>query len=240
MNRLSAKYPFTLQNENDNLRDKILNAKFSFSGPEWSDVSDGAKDLVRRLIVANPEGRMNVEQALKHKWFTGFKAEEPVIVDAASEAATAHTVAESGESVNPSPTQSEQQKDEQGEQDGAEQSAENKDDDDEVYSSPVTYVYVSDEDDSNIVSQSQKLESSAAAPSSVDEPDSPPRDQRIKPIIQSSPSKPLIRRTPVKKKPLRTKRANAAAAASAVVQEPSAKVARTETPITHFFPPQQD
>ncbi|KAF0723933.1 hypothetical protein Ae201684P_012186 [Aphanomyces euteiches] len=35
----------------------------------WQNVSEGAKDMMRRLLVRNPETRMTAAQALQHPWF---------------------------------------------------------------------------------------------------------------------------------------------------------------------------
>lgn len=45
-------------------------AIFDFNQPEWDSVSDLAKDLLRKLIVKNPQHRLTAAQILKHPWFT--------------------------------------------------------------------------------------------------------------------------------------------------------------------------
>lgn len=37
-------------------------------GPEWSTVSEEAKDLVRKILVADSKKRMTVDKALYHPW----------------------------------------------------------------------------------------------------------------------------------------------------------------------------
>lgn len=69
-NSLSAKYPFEEQEENDCLHDAIVHARFSFDGKEFAHVSDEAKDLIGKLIVVDPEKRMDAKQALEHPWFS--------------------------------------------------------------------------------------------------------------------------------------------------------------------------
>ena len=41
--------------------------EFDFEGEEWDDVSNDAKDLIKKLIC-KPERRLTAEEALQHKW----------------------------------------------------------------------------------------------------------------------------------------------------------------------------
>ncbi|GFO06626.1 calcium/calmodulin-dependent protein kinase type iv-like [Plakobranchus ocellatus] len=59
--------------ENDAVMFKrILKGEFKFDSPWWDDVSDNAKDLVRKLLVVNPQKRLTPSAALKHVWVTGM------------------------------------------------------------------------------------------------------------------------------------------------------------------------
>lgn len=69
-NSLSAKYPFEEQDENDCLQDAILHARYSFDGKDFAHVSKEAKDLISKLIVVDPEKRLDTKQALAHPWFS--------------------------------------------------------------------------------------------------------------------------------------------------------------------------
>ena len=51
--------------------DKAESEDYNFSGKLWKQVSDGAKDLVSHLLVADPTKRYSVEEALNHPWITG-------------------------------------------------------------------------------------------------------------------------------------------------------------------------
>lgn len=53
-----------------NCRDKIVKAEFSMDGPEWAHVSEGAKDLVRGLLVADPAQRVTAAQVHSHPWIS--------------------------------------------------------------------------------------------------------------------------------------------------------------------------
>lgn len=66
-----------------------MNANFSFE-PEkyWSDVSETAKDFIRKLLVAQPEGRLTAQEALNHPWLQSVakEAEEAPVLTVAGEA----------------------------------------------------------------------------------------------------------------------------------------------------------
>lgn len=47
---------------------KIRSGKFSFPDPYWRNVSDGAKDLIRKLLVVDPDARYTAKQVLEHPW----------------------------------------------------------------------------------------------------------------------------------------------------------------------------
>ncbi len=41
---------------------------YQFHSEYWSEVSDDAKDLIRKLLVLDPKVRLTVDQALVHPW----------------------------------------------------------------------------------------------------------------------------------------------------------------------------
>lgn len=59
--------PFYGDNQRQ-LFERILHAKFDYPSPEWDDVSTTAKDFVSKLLVVNPADRLSAEQALSHPW----------------------------------------------------------------------------------------------------------------------------------------------------------------------------
>ncbi|KAK9694552.1 Calcium/calmodulin-dependent protein kinase type I [Basidiobolus ranarum] len=70
---LCGYFPFTGSSENEELH-AILNGKYSFTpGEYWNDISDNAKDFIRRLLVVDPEKRMTVKEALEHPWLVDIK-----------------------------------------------------------------------------------------------------------------------------------------------------------------------
>ncbi|XP_017780580.1 PREDICTED: phosphorylase b kinase gamma catalytic chain, skeletal muscle/heart isoform isoform X2 [Nicrophorus vespilloides] len=47
----------------------IMEGKYSFSSPEWADVTEPPKDLIRRLLVVDPSKRISISDALDHPFF---------------------------------------------------------------------------------------------------------------------------------------------------------------------------
>jgi calcium/calmodulin-dependent protein kinase I len=46
----------------------ITSGVYTFPSPYWDQISEDAKDIVRRLLVVNPLRRLNPDEALSHKW----------------------------------------------------------------------------------------------------------------------------------------------------------------------------
>jgi serine/threonine-protein kinase GIN4 len=66
---LSGFAPFQVHSELD-LFEAILEAKYSFPDPEWTEVTDAAKTFVSRLLVVDPSFRLTAKQALKEEWLS--------------------------------------------------------------------------------------------------------------------------------------------------------------------------
>ena len=47
---------------------KVRLGKFSFSDSCWSNISDSAKDLIKKLLTYDQDQRISAEEALKHPW----------------------------------------------------------------------------------------------------------------------------------------------------------------------------
>ncbi|XP_016054367.1 PREDICTED: serine/threonine-protein kinase DCLK3 [Miniopterus natalensis] len=61
--------PFrSLERDQDELFDIIQLGHFEFLAPYWDNISEGAKDLVSRLLVVDPKKRYTAHQVLKHPW----------------------------------------------------------------------------------------------------------------------------------------------------------------------------
>jgi serine/threonine protein kinase len=50
------------------LFEKITQADFDFPDPEWTDVSEEAKNFIRKMIVKDPVHRYTAIEALEDPW----------------------------------------------------------------------------------------------------------------------------------------------------------------------------
>uniref|UniRef100_A0A4W5M684 non-specific serine/threonine protein kinase n=1 Tax=Hucho hucho TaxID=62062 RepID=A0A4W5M684_9TELE len=50
------------------VRDQITQGIYTFIPSKWDGISDDAKDVVKRLLVVDPNARLTIEQALNHPW----------------------------------------------------------------------------------------------------------------------------------------------------------------------------
>lgn len=62
--------PFYDQN-NAALFQQIKSGAYDYPEPYWDDVSEGAKDLIDRLLVVEPQNRLTPRQVLEHPWIAG-------------------------------------------------------------------------------------------------------------------------------------------------------------------------
>lgn len=58
----------------------IIQGQYTMVGPEWDDVSETAKDLIRHLLVVNPQERYTAGQALQHPFFNTVRTRRPDFV----------------------------------------------------------------------------------------------------------------------------------------------------------------
>ena len=67
---LAAYHPFDPEGEesDERLRRNVNSGVYDFDDPVWHSISDGAKDLIRKLIVVDPEARLTARQVLEHPW----------------------------------------------------------------------------------------------------------------------------------------------------------------------------
>lgn len=47
----------------------IMEGKYSFTSPEWTDITEPPKDLIRKLLVVDPKKRITIQGALDHPFF---------------------------------------------------------------------------------------------------------------------------------------------------------------------------
>uniref|UniRef100_A0A0P4VZK1 Serine/threonine-protein kinase Chk2 n=1 Tax=Scylla olivacea TaxID=85551 RepID=A0A0P4VZK1_SCYOL len=60
------------------VRQSILQAKYSFGHKLWKAVSEPARDLIMRLLVRDPKLRLDAAAALKHHWLEDDKMKQQV------------------------------------------------------------------------------------------------------------------------------------------------------------------
>ena len=69
---LLAGYPPFWNEDVEKLFLSIVHGNYSFHDPYWSKVSDGVKDLIRRMLQVDPTHRITAADALEHSWFQDF------------------------------------------------------------------------------------------------------------------------------------------------------------------------
>ncbi|XP_059483256.1 ovarian-specific serine/threonine-protein kinase Lok-like [Neocloeon triangulifer] len=65
---LSGKMPF-ISSDAVELKKKILAGNINMKGPEWAKVSEHAKQMVRCMLMVNPEERKSAAELLEAPWF---------------------------------------------------------------------------------------------------------------------------------------------------------------------------
>ena len=64
---LSGKTPFHDSTQSKSL-ERIKACRYNFEDPFWLNISDQAKDLISKMLVLDPNYRLNVDQILQHPW----------------------------------------------------------------------------------------------------------------------------------------------------------------------------
>ena len=67
---LCGKYPFYGNSEEEITR-KILTGNYNFENKHFYNVSENAKDLIRKCLIHDKNNRITVKDALKHEFFAG-------------------------------------------------------------------------------------------------------------------------------------------------------------------------
>ncbi|XP_026096210.1 serine/threonine-protein kinase Chk2-like [Carassius auratus] len=60
--------PFNSECPTMSVREQIISGQYQFIPSQWKKVSNEAKDLIKKLLVVDPEKRLSVEEALTHPW----------------------------------------------------------------------------------------------------------------------------------------------------------------------------
>jgi calcium/calmodulin-dependent protein kinase I len=64
-------FPPFYDDNNVRLFSQIKTGRFDYPSPYWDGVSDEAKDLINKLLVVNPEERLDTAGVLAHPWIAG-------------------------------------------------------------------------------------------------------------------------------------------------------------------------
>lgn len=75
--------PFSDQLAPPNMKEQILQGKFSFFAPYWDEIDDCVLHLISNLLVVNPARRFSVADALSHPWFNQSTTEKSLELPAA-------------------------------------------------------------------------------------------------------------------------------------------------------------
>ena len=59
--------PFWAQSEQA-IFDEVLKGKYDLKSDPWGKISEGAKDVVRKMLVSNPKDRATAQEILNHPW----------------------------------------------------------------------------------------------------------------------------------------------------------------------------
>ena len=68
---LSGNFPFFGKTENE-IIEKILNPKFEFDFPIFNNISEEAKDLIKKCLIYDKNKRISAEEALNHPFFSNL------------------------------------------------------------------------------------------------------------------------------------------------------------------------
>ena len=63
-------FPPFYHNNNAVLFKKIKRGEYEFPDPYWCNVSEEAKDFIKKILVVKPDKRISLDELLKHPWLT--------------------------------------------------------------------------------------------------------------------------------------------------------------------------
>ncbi|KAJ1558974.1 hypothetical protein HK096_002056, partial [Nowakowskiella sp. JEL0078] len=66
---LSAVLPF-YDDDQYAMGNRIRKAEYKFGADSWNGISTEAKDLISKLLVANPSKRLTINQVFEHHWIS--------------------------------------------------------------------------------------------------------------------------------------------------------------------------
>jgi len=56
------------------MKRRIMQGEYDFPAPEWSKVSDLAKDVVKRMLMISPNERLDIDELVQHPWLNSSVA----------------------------------------------------------------------------------------------------------------------------------------------------------------------
>ncbi|RWS26716.1 calcium:calmodulin dependent protein kinase type-like protein [Leptotrombidium deliense] len=71
--KLLAGYPPFDEKSKETLKQKIIHTNYEFDPPEWSQISNEAKDLIANLLNKDPKKRLTANLALTHQWILNIQ-----------------------------------------------------------------------------------------------------------------------------------------------------------------------
>lgn len=60
------------------IMEKIIEGKYRIDGPDWEDISNGAKNLIKKLLTYDHTQRISAEDALKDEWIQRMSTTEQI------------------------------------------------------------------------------------------------------------------------------------------------------------------
>lgn len=54
------------------MKKRIRTGQYEFPDPEWKNISQSAKDLIKGMLNVNAESRLSIEQVMMNEWVSGF------------------------------------------------------------------------------------------------------------------------------------------------------------------------
>ena len=67
---LSSQIPFNGSSVRE-VASRVVSGRYAFAGRRWAGVSRTARDLISRLLAADPADRPDADEALRHPWLAG-------------------------------------------------------------------------------------------------------------------------------------------------------------------------
>mmetsp|Transcript_19920 Transcript_19920/g.28025 ORF Transcript_19920/g.28025 Transcript_19920/m.28025 type:complete len:333 (-) Transcript_19920:202-1200(-) len=67
-------FPPFYHDKTQKLYQQIKQGKYDFPDPYWQDITDSAKDLIKKMLTVDPDKRITIQQIMDHPWISGSAA----------------------------------------------------------------------------------------------------------------------------------------------------------------------